>query len=130
MTTHSVRVLILEHTTPLADLAAEILQREPSLQIVGAFDSYAALTAQLPHTQSDVVILDLDTPDACGLNVIPFVLANLPDARIILLRDQEDSRYSKAALKLGAAVCVRKDLIATDLVPAVLHALSSRAPRV
>jgi DNA-binding NarL/FixJ family response regulator len=67
----------------------------------------------------DVVIVDSNLPDICGVDAIPLILRWLPSARIILLSDQEENRYSQVAIKLGAVACIRKELIATDLVPVI-----------
>ncbi len=42
---------------------------------------------------------------------------------MILLIDQDDQRYHKTAARKGAWACIRKVLIATELMPVVKKAL-------
>jgi DNA-binding NarL/FixJ family response regulator len=76
----------------------------------------------------DVVIVDSNLPDICGVDAIPLILKWVPAAQIILLSDQEENRYSQVALKLGAVACIRKELIATDLVPVISNLVNLRVP--
>jgi DNA-binding NarL/FixJ family response regulator len=97
----------------------ETLRLAAGLQLVGEADRIEDGLAVLQRSEIDVVILDLNLARISGLDVIPLILEQAPTARVILLLDQNDHRYHKAAAKKGASACVVKQSIATELVPTV-----------
>ena len=117
------RLLLAENHGPLAGLLKETLLGEPGLELIGEAVNAQAALALLAEARPDVVILDLNLPDMCGLEAIPLLLEGMPSAKVLLLTDQDDQRYQQAAARNGASACVRKDRIASDLVPAVRRAL-------
>jgi DNA-binding NarL/FixJ family response regulator len=116
--TPAIRILVIENHVPLADLLVEILQQEKGL-LVGVIRDLGAVAKQLLDDEPQIVIVDENLPGQYGLAAIRFILDTLPSTRVILLNDQDDHRYLDAAHRSGAIACVRKDLVATDLVPAV-----------
>jgi DNA-binding NarL/FixJ family response regulator len=113
-----VRILVIENHDLLAQLMVEILSREPGFEVVGVARTFAEAQAELLRTQPDVVVQDLALPDKSGFDAIRLTLEMVPSARVLLLIE-EAHQCHEAALKLGARSSIRKDLIATDLVPAV-----------
>lgn len=121
MTAQSIRVLIIENHVPLANLLVEILQRECNLEVVGVAQSFNEAAMGLLQAKPKIVIADWHLPDACGQDTARLICAQFPAVRLILLNDENEHRYSEVALKQGAAACVCKSLIATDLVPTVME---------
>ena len=118
-----VRILVIENHIPLAGLIKEILQRESGLQVIEANCLQAAF-ALLADSTPEIVILDLDLLDTWGMQAISRIRQLVPQARIICMTEDEQ-RYNQAAFRQGAQACVRKEFIATDLVPAVAQVLSN-----
>jgi DNA-binding NarL/FixJ family response regulator len=88
-------------------------------------DSVQGALSGLLTNQVDAVIVDLNVDDMCGLGAIPLILEKAPSSKVILLIDQDDHRYYEAAAKKGACACVRKHLIATELVPTLYDVLEN-----
>ncbi len=112
------RILLIENHVPLAELVVDILQRVGGLEVAGVARDLASAT-RLMNSPIDLVIQDLDLPDATGMAAIRLTLEKLPSANVIVLADQDGHHYQEAARRQGARRCIRKDLIATDLVPIV-----------
>lgn len=119
-----VKLLSIENHASLASVLREMILREPGLELVGEAGSAATALELLPQVEPDAVILDINLPDMCGLEVIPLILAQLPSTRVILLTSHDDPRYQQAAAEKGACACIRKELIATCLIPAVKQSLA------
>ncbi len=99
----------------LASLIREILLCEPGIRIVGEAAGLYAAASALALCKPDLVLLDSSLPDASGLEAIAQLAKAVPNARFVLLCDDDDKRYRAAAAKRGAT-CVRKDRVVTDLI--------------
>lgn len=118
-----IKILVIENHIPFANLLKEILQRGPGSQIIEA-NCLRAAFALLADSAPEIVILDLDLLDTWGIQAISRIRQMAPQTRIICLNEDEQ-RYNQAAFLQGAQACVRKEFIATDLVPAVVQVLSN-----
>lgn len=113
------RVIIVENHLPLAILLVDILGRESDVQVVGVAQSYGEAVPCLSHAMPAVAIVDWHLPDICGLEITRRLREQFPSTQLILLNDEDEHHYSDVALKRGAAACICKSLVATDLVRAV-----------
>jgi DNA-binding NarL/FixJ family response regulator len=103
----------------------EALLEEPGLEVIGEASSVDHALRMLREAVPDVIIMDICLPERGGLEITPLLLEQAPQARVILLTEQGDSRYQRAAASNGASACVRKDLIATALVGTVKMVLEA-----
>ena len=72
-----------------------------------------AASALLP----DVVLLDLNLPDAFGTQTADLIREKLPDVRIIVISANEGDVLSTVAKTTGADGALDKSRIGIDLVP-------------
>jgi DNA-binding NarL/FixJ family response regulator len=79
------RCLLVEDQLLIQQLLADLLQRQSSLEIVGAASTAAAGIAACAQLQPDLVILDLALPDADGISVARALQVIRPQARVIVL---------------------------------------------
>ena len=118
-----IKILVIENHIPLADLLKEILQGEPGSQVIEANCLRTAFIL-LADFAPEIVILDLDLPDNWGIQAISLIRQLAPQTPIICLNEDEQ-RYDQAAFRQGAQACIRKEFIATDLIPALVQVLSN-----
>jgi len=121
---YSAKLLLVESHTSLARLLKETLLKESGLELIGEATSAQAALVLLRGVNPDIVILDLNLADMCGLEAIPLILERVPSTRVILLVDQDDPRYHETAARKGASDCLHKALLATELIPAVKRILN------
>ena len=117
------KLLFIERHGPLAQLLKETLSRESGLVVVGEVESVQEALPLLLTGGIDAVIIDLNVADMGRLEAISIILDSAPSTRVILLIDQDDQRYHEAAAEKGVQACVPKQLIATELIPAVQNVL-------
>ena len=67
----------------------------------------------------DVILLDLVMPDASGLDAIPGLLRETPQAKVLVLSMQDDPRYVREAFAAGASGYVVKEAADTEVVDAI-----------
>ena len=123
----AITVLVVEHNSSLSVLLEQLLRSEPDIDLVGQASEVAHALALLADKPPAVVVMDVLLPNIGVLEAILLFRAKSPHSKIILLADREESRYHETAVRYGAAACLRKDRIATDLVP-LMKQVAQQAP--
>ncbi|MGH2641180.1 MAG: LuxR C-terminal-related transcriptional regulator [Actinomycetota bacterium] len=108
-------VVVASHRTVRAVI--ELACRELDVIVVGTAETAAAATAACRSSAPDLLILDLDLPDADGFRVLTDLDDDRPGA-VLVLADRADGDMVLRALRLGARGYVTKadglgDLTAT-----------------
>jgi DNA-binding NarL/FixJ family response regulator len=118
------RVLVADDLAPVLGAVAELLQ--DSFDVVAMVsDGKAALDAVLA-LEPDLVVLDISMPGLSGLDVAKELRNRANKTKIVFLTVHEDSGIMAACLSAGAFGFVLKELMATDLIPAMNEALAGR----
>jgi DNA-binding NarL/FixJ family response regulator len=117
-----VRVLIADDHRLMREGTAALLAREPRIEVVGlAADGREAL-ALAGELHPDVLVLDLWMPQLSGIEVCAAIRARFDDVHVLILTVSEQEPDLLAALRVGAAGYLIKDMPPAELVAAVLGA--------
>ena len=125
-----VRVLLADDHRLMREGTAALLGADERIEVVGlARDGREAL-AQAERRRPDVVLLDINMPVLGGLEACARLRESGPDAPEVLMltvSDEEPDLY--AALRVGAAGYLTKDVPPAELIEAVL-AVARGEPRI
>ena len=115
----SVRVLIVDdHAVVRAGLRL-LLDAEADLEPVGEAGSGREAVFQARALKPDVILLDVVMPDQGGLEVLPTLIHEQPETRVLVLSMQDDPAYVRQAFAAGASGYVLKEAADTELVAAI-----------
>jgi two-component system response regulator NreC len=115
----SVRVLIVDdHAVVRAGLRL-LLEAADDLEPVGEAGSGREAIFQTRSTKPDVVLLDVVMPDQSGLDVLPTLLHERPELKVLMLSMQDDPQYVRQAFAAGASGYVLKEAADTEVVAAI-----------
>ena len=118
------RVLVADdHARILTAVAALLGKSFDVIALVS--DGRAALEATL-KLKPDLVVLDISMPGMSGIDVARELKKHSTKARIVFLTVHEDSQILASCLAAGGLGYVVKDLMASDLIPAISEALAGR----
>ena len=111
-----VRILIVDDLVLFRVGIAQILSKEPDLEVVAeAEDTRTAIEAAL-ETSPDIILMDLSLPHPGGIETTQKIKRELPATSVIVLAVQEDEDALFDAIKAGAAAFILKDISPDDLV--------------
>jgi DNA-binding NarL/FixJ family response regulator len=111
-----IRVFLVDDVAELRMLVRLTLEEEPDIIVVGEAENGRDGVEEVGAADPDVVLLDLSMPDMDGLEAIPLIRENAPNARLVVLSGHEAGRISLEALDQGATRYVNK---ASDLATVV-----------
>ena len=115
----TIRVLIVDDHAVVRSGLRLLLDAEPDIEVVGEAGDVRAAVFEARSAKPDVVLMDVVMPGQSGIEGIPAVLKDAPDAKVLLLSMQDDPRYVREAFGAGAAGYVLKEAADTELVAAV-----------
>ena len=104
------RVLVVDDTVVYRKIVSDILGDLPNVEVVGAANNGKVAMARIEMQRPDLVILDVEMPEADGLEVLAFIRAKALPVGAVMLSSftQTGSRRTIRALELGAFDFVAK----------------------
>ena len=115
----SIRVLIVDdHAVVRAGLAM-LVNAENDLEAVAEAGSARDAIFEARTAKPDVVLMDVMMPEQSGIEVVPQLLKEHPDAKVLVLSMQDDPRYVREAFEAGARGYVLKEAADAEVVAAI-----------
>ena len=115
----SVRVLIVDdHAVVRAGLRL-LLEAEDDLEPVGEAGNARDAVFEARSSKPDVILLDVVMPGQSGLDVLPTLLHEHPETKVLILSMQDDPQYVRQAFAAGASGYVLKEAADTEVVAAI-----------
>ena len=124
-----VRVLLADDHRLMREGTAALLGADERIEVVGlAHDGREAL-ALAERRKPDVVLLDLNMPEVDGLEACARLRKRAAGPEVLMLTVSEEEPDLYAALRVGAAGYLTKDVPPAELIEAVL-AVARGEPRI
>jgi two-component system, NarL family, response regulator NreC len=115
----TVRVLVVDdHAVVRAGLTL-LLNAADDVEAVGEAGSARDAIFQARSLNPDVVLLDVVLPDGSGIDIVPQLLHEHPELKILVLSMQDDASYVREAFAAGASGYVLKEAADSEVVSAI-----------
>jgi two-component system, NarL family, response regulator NreC len=114
-----IRVLIVDDHPVVRSGLRRVLESVADIKVVGEAGDAKQAVFETRAQKPDIILMDVVMPGASGIEAIPDVLHDAPDAKVLILSMQDDPNYVRQAFAAGAAGYVLKEAADTDLVAAV-----------
>ncbi|MEW5990404.1 MAG: response regulator transcription factor [Chloroflexota bacterium] len=114
-----VRVLLAEDHAVVREGTRQILDADPAIDVIGEAADGAEVVAMAARLRPDVVLLDLHMPVINGIEATRRMIADAPDARILVLSAYDEEDYVEAALDAGARGYLLKSAHGHEVVTAI-----------
>jgi two-component system response regulator NreC len=96
-----------------------LLDREDDIEVVGEAGNAKDAIFRARGLKPDVILLDVVMPGQSGIEVLPSLLKEAPNARVLVLSMQDDPSYVREAFAAGASGYVLKEAADEEVVAAV-----------
>ena len=117
-----VTVLIADDHRLMREGTAALLAADPRVLVVGLARDGAEAIAIATTARPDVVLLDLKMPGINGIEACAVLSERLPQTQVLMLTVSEQEEDLYAALRLGAAGYLLKDMPPSDLLTSIVDA--------
>ncbi len=119
MSSEMTTVLIVEDEPEFRMRFKQIVESEPTLELVGVAASKREAQELIDRTKFDVMLIDLGLPDGNGTDLIRQVSAKRPDVDIMVVTVFGDEQHVVSAIEAGATGYILKDSTAADVVSCI-----------
>jgi two-component system, NarL family, response regulator NreC len=113
------RVLVIDDHAVVRSGLRSLLANEADLEVVGEAGNAREAVFEARALKPDVILLDVVMPGESGIEVLPKLKKEAPDAKVLLLSMQDDPRYVREAFAQGANGYVLKEAADSEVVGAV-----------
>lgn len=100
---------------------AALLEPDDRIEVVALAANGREAIERAIAMRPDVVLLDLNMPEIRGIEACAVLRNRLPGARVLILTVSEQEEDLYAALRIGAAGYLLKDMPPSELIEAVLE---------
>jgi two-component system response regulator NreC len=115
----SIKTVVVDDHAVVRSGIRLLLDAEDDIEVVAeAGDAREAVFEARAH-KPDVILLDVVMPGRSGIEVIPDLLKESPESKILLLSMQDDAAYVREAFAAGASGYVLKEAADAEVVAAV-----------
>ena len=115
----SIRVLIVDDHAVVRSGLRLLLAAEDDIEPVGEAGNAREAIFQGRALKPDVILLDIVMPEQTGLDVLPQLKHENPDAKVLVLSMQDEPRYVREAFAAGASGYVLKEAADNEVVAAI-----------
>jgi two-component system response regulator NreC len=96
-----------------------LLDREDDIEVVGEAGNSKDAVFRARAFKPDVILLDVVMPGESGIDVLPQLLRESPETKVLVLSMQDDPSYVREAFAAGASGYVLKEAADEEVVAAV-----------
>jgi DNA-binding NarL/FixJ family response regulator len=123
-----IRVGIVEDNKTLREGFETLLNRTAGFQCVCTCSTVAEALKKIPKAHPDVVLMDIQLPDATGVECTAKIKAQMPALHIVIVTVYEDSERIFQALRAGACGYLLKRAQPEKIIDAVREAHEGGVP--
>ena len=113
------RVLIVDDHPLYRQGLRRFIEAQPGLACCGEADSCQSALRAASESKPDLVILDLCLRREDGLELLKNLLGRIPDTRVLVLSQKDESAHAEPALRAGALGYIMKEEATDELLSAV-----------
>jgi DNA-binding NarL/FixJ family response regulator len=114
-----VRVLIADDNELVRRGIARLLSNDKHCEVCGESSDANETLQKASELKPDLILLDVSMPGSNGLKTAQLLSLRIPEARILIISQHDPKQLLPRSLEAGAAGCVDKARIATDLLPTI-----------
>lgn len=113
------KIIIIDDHQLFREGVKRILDFEDTFEVIAEGDDGTEAVRLYEEHSPDVVLMDINMPGKNGVEATADLLAQYPEAKVIMLSIHDDETYVTHALKSGALGYMLKEMDADEIVEAI-----------
>ena len=123
-----ITVAIVEDDADICEDLVQIIEAAPDFACLCACRNAATALRKIPKNPPDIIIMDIQLPDASGIECTAKLKRLLPDAEIMMYTVSDDTEQILKALKAGATGYLLKGTPPAELINALREIKNEGVP--
>ena len=115
----AIRVVVVDDHAVVRSGIKLLLDRHDDIEVVGEAGNAQDAVFRVRELAPDVILLDLVMPGESGIEVLPKLLKEASEAKVLVLSMQDEPSYVREAFAAGASGYVLKEAADEEVVNAV-----------
>ena len=115
----TIRVLLVDDEPLLRMAFSMVLEAQPDMAAVGETGDGAGAVRLTGELRPDVVLMDVRMPGMDGIEATERIVAQCPEARVLILTTFDLDEYAFAGLRAGASGFLLKNAMPEELLTAI-----------
>jgi DNA-binding NarL/FixJ family response regulator len=124
----AIGVAIVEDDERVRGSLAMLVGGSPGFELVGSYIDAESALENLPKTEPNVVLMDVQLPKQSGIECVRKIKPRLPHTQFIILTVYQDEECVFDALRAGAVGFLRKDTPPAEILEAIRDAHQGGSP--
>ncbi len=114
-----IKILLADDHKLLIDGLRPLLDRQRNLEVVAVARDGVEAAEMAREYRPDIALLDISMPRLNGLDAARKILADCPDAKIIMLSMHADRKFIEESLRVGARGYLLKESAIQEVIEAI-----------
>lgn len=124
----AIRVLVVDDHDIVREGLRAMLESKGGIEVIGEAGDGEQAVIQARRLQPDVILMDLEMPRKNGISAIYDIIAEQPDARILVLSSFSDDSQIVESMRAGALGYLLKTAKLDDLTTAIRQIYNGETP--
>ena len=124
----AIRVLVVDDHDIVREGLRAMLESKGGIEVIGEAGDGEQAVIQVRRLQPDVILMDLEMPRKNGISAIYDIIAEQPDARILVLSSFSDDSQIVESMRAGALGYLLKTAKLDDLTTAIRQIYNGETP--
>lgn len=121
-----ISVIIVEDHKLVREMWMTFFAEYEHMDIVGQSGVFEEAVEMIKQKRPDIVLLDINLPNASGMDAVPLIRKFAPGTKIIAVSMHNQPAYAKKMLQLGAHGYVTKNSSQEEILEAVNEVMNNR----
>jgi two-component system invasion response regulator UvrY len=104
-----ITIAIIEDHKMVREMWVQLFSGKENIEVIGTSGEFDAGIEMIKNKRPDVVLLDINLPNASGMDAVPLIRKYAPGTKIIAVSMHSQPAYAKKMLQLGARGYVTKN---------------------
>ena len=123
-----IKIAIVEDDVRFRQSLRRVIESKAGLSCVAEYGTGAEAGKRIAIDRPEVVLMDLNLPDASGADITARIKSELPDISVVILTVYNDADHIFKALRAGADGYLLKQATASEILDAIAEAHRGGAP--
>ncbi len=114
-----IRVLLADPSEFTLIGLRQVLEREPSIEVVGTAVDGEQVIAKTAELEPDVIVMEIDLPKLSGDKAAQRIRRDMPNVAVVIVTGHDEEQRLFDATRAGAAAYLRKDCEPAELIETI-----------